>query len=517
MRLGHLNAPRSNPADPAIVALLQAGRAQEALPLARQSVAGARSALPAHALLASVLLQLGRTEEAADVVTQAATLGAGDADACDGLAFVSLALDRHELANELYRRATALDPRSPRHWYNLACSERSFGRLEAAEQACDRGIEVDPAGYRTYLLRAELKVQTPQANHIDQLRTMLARPGLDAGGHAYVGYALAKELDDVQRCDEAFACFTAAAQARRSLIRYDVAGDEARLRRIAQAFPKHAGRLAGEAGASGASSSRGEHCIFIVGLPRSGTTLVERILGGLPGVRSNGETDNFSRALNAAIAAAQPAAPGAGAARVAAAAPRPDMFARAAAADPAAVSAHYERFARVGPNDLRVVEKLPTNYLYLGAIARALPAARLIWVRRDPLDGCFALFRTLFGDAYPFTYDWQELARYQAAFDVLMGHWRRCLTGSLYEVVYEELVRDPNRVGAELAAHCGLPWSPAALDLRNNRAVSLTASAAQVRGPVYGTSSGRWRRYRRHLAPLIAALRSRGMPLPDDA
>jgi hypothetical protein len=193
------------------------------------------------------------------------------------------------------------------------------------------------------------------------------------------------------------------------------------------------------------------------------------------------------------------------------------MFERAARADPRAVAANYERLAQGRAAGVRVIDKLPTNYLYLGAIHRALPGAPLLLVRRTPLDSCFAMFRTLFGDAYPFTYDWDELARYYAAYERLIAHWRSVLGDALYEIVYEDLVREPAQIAAAAAARCGLAWSPAALEIQQNQSVSLTASAAQVRRPVYGTSSGRWRRYRRHLAPLIAALRRCGVALPEDA
>jgi tetratricopeptide (TPR) repeat protein len=469
--------------------LMRAGRMREALPLAAHAVAGARACLPGHALLASILLHLGRTVEAEEVIARAAELEPGGADAYDGLAFVSLRLDRHERANAFYRRATELAPRTARHWYNLACSERSFGRLKEAEEHCDRCIALDAEQYPTYLLRSELRVQAPESNHLEQLQTLLARPDLDVAARAYLGYALAKELDEVGDVDEAFRWFVAAAQARRSQLRYDIAGDEVKLGRIAEAFPRD--RTGG--------GLRGSNRLFVMGLPRSGTTLVDRILGGLAGVRSNGETDHFSHALNEA-------ATGAG-----------DMFERAARADPRAVAANYERLAQTRVAGVRVIDKLPTNYLYLGAIHRALPGAPLLLVRRTPLDSCFAMFRTLFGDAYPFTYDWDELARYYAAYDRLIAHWRSVLGDALYEIVYEDLVREPAQIGAAVAARCGLAWSPAALEIQQNQSVSLTASAAQVRRPVYGTSSGRWRRYRRHLAPLIAALRRRGVALPDDA
>jgi tetratricopeptide (TPR) repeat protein len=480
--------------------LMRAGRLKEALPLAEHAVAAARTCEPGHAFLASILLKLGRGDAAQRVVDAALALGAGGAEAYDGLAFVLLGLDRHERANALYRRAAELAPDTPRHWYNLACSERSLGRLADAEQACDRCLALDPTQYSTYLLRSELRVQAPDANHVAELRARLGAPGLDAGARAALGYALGKELDDLGRFDEAFGCFAAAAHARRSQIRYDIVGDEHKLRRIATVFSgAGAARQPPPADAPADLGAAASRCIFIVGLPRSGTTLVERIVGGLAGVRSNGETENFAQALAAS-------APRAAA----------DMFERAAAADPRRVAAGYLRRARVSGSQA-VIEKQPTNYLYLGAIARALPDARLMLVRRSPLDSCFAMYRTLFGEAFPFTYDLDELARYYAAYERLMNHWRRELGDRLHEIVYEDLVREPGVVGAAAARHCGLRWSDSALDIQNNKSASLTASAAQVRRPIYGSSSGRWRHYRVHLAPLLAALRRQGVALPDDA
>jgi tetratricopeptide (TPR) repeat protein len=488
------------PVDSQAYRLMRAGRLLEALPLAEKAVAGARACLPGHSFLASILQQLGRTGDALRVVDAALELESGAAEAYDGLAYVCIALDRHGQANDLYRRATELSPQIPRHWYNLACSERSFGRLTEAEAACDRAIALDQAQYATYLLRSELRVQTPQANHIEELHSRLGRAGQDVRARMFLAYALAKELDDVRRFDEAFHWFVAGARARRSQITYDIAGDERKLRRIAEVFARDAAAGPRREDSAGAQDNGGSRCIFIVGLPRSGTTLVERILTGLAGVRSNGETDHFSRAL----AAAAPKGVG-------------DMFERAAAADPAAVGSNYARAARSSGPGGHVIEKQPTNYLYLGAIRRALPRARILLVRRSPLDSCFAMFRTLFGEAFPFTYDFEELARYRAAYERLMNHWRGVLGDGLHEIVYEDLVHQPRVIGAATAQHCGLAWSDHALDIDRNASVSLTASAAQVRRPIYGSSSGRWREYRAHLAPLIAALRRHGVSLPEDA
>jgi hypothetical protein len=171
------------------------------------------------------------------------------------------------------------------------------------------------------------------------------------------------------------------------------------------------------------------------------------------------------------------------------------------------VASEYARLALAGPPADVVIEKLPLNYLYIGAMRRALPDARIILVSRSPLDSCFAMYRTLFAAGYPFSYDLAELGHYYAAYDRLIAHWRSTLGAHLHEVHYGELVRDPKRVGAAIAAHCALAWKDAAVDIQQNKSVSLTASAAQVRRPIYGSSSGRWRRYERHLGALISALR----------
>ena len=491
------NTPAADPHAEAVRAL-RAGRLAEALAHAERAVAGSTACSPAHGLLAAILLRLGRPAEADAVIESALRHAHGVGQAYDALGQVSLALGRHERANALFRRAVQLDPSAPAHWFNLASSERAFGRLAQAEAACDQAIALDEREYRSYLLRAELRVQTPAANHIGQLRSQLARPGLDAHARVLLGYALGKELDDLGRYDEAFGAFSLAALERRRLLAYDVAVDEHKLRRIIEAFPCDPQHTAGGA----VDSSR---FVFIVGLPRSGTTLLERILTGLPAVRSNGETDHFARTLLSASPAQPAAADG----------PAQDLFARAAAADWNAVAAGYIR--RADPHDSGevVLEKQPMNYLYLGAIHRALPRARLVLVSRSPLDICFAMYRTLFGEAYQFSYDFDDLARYYAAYSRLIAHWRAAFGESLFEVRYEDLVSDPSRVGERLARWCGLKWRDGAVEIERNEALCLTQSAAQVRRPIYQSSTGRWRHYRAHLEPLIDALRREGVSLAE--
>jgi tetratricopeptide (TPR) repeat protein len=478
--------------------LMRAGRFTEALRLAEQAVAGKTACSPAHGVLATILLRLGRPADAEAAVESALKCTRGTAEAYGALAYVSVALGRHERASRLYELATELRPNVPGHWYNLASSQRTLGGLEQAEIACDRAIALNPREYRGHLLRSELRVQTAAANHVEQLRCELARSDLSDSGRVLLGYALGKELDDLGQYEEAFRWFALAASTRRRHLTYDVAADEHLLRRIAEAFPRRAGQAA-----RGQDDSR--RFVFIVGLPRSGTTLLERILTGLPGVRSNGESEYFGRALLGA-AFAEGAAADRGAT---------DVLARTAAADWNAVALSYVRLADPGGGREVIIEKLPLNYLYLGAIQRALPQARLVLVSRSALDVCLAMYCTLFGEAYPFSYDFPDLARYYAAYSRLIAHWRDTCGDSIHEVRYEELVSDPAGVSASVARFCGLEWRDSAVQIERNTAVCLTQSSAQVRRPIHRASTARWRHYQTQLQPLIEALRHHGVKLAE--
>ncbi len=485
----------------AALQLMHAGRLEEARRAAIQAVDGLQSCTPIMGLLAMIHFQLGDRQAAHDVVERAASQPSGTADGYDALANISLQLGLHERSNALYRRATEAAPREARFWYNLATSERGFGRLAAAEAACQQAIDVNVQSFPSYLLRSELCVQSAASNHVEELRRLANDSALDDRGRMFLAYALGKELDELGRYDEAFHWFQLGATTRRRHLAYDIAADEAKLARIAALYTP---ALMRERGTDAVDSGR---YVFVVGLPRSGTTLVERILTGHAGVRSNGETDNFATALLGRVVPTP----------VAAAGEREDPFARALAADPAVVAKRYAALAGNVADGGKIVEKLPMNYLYSGAIHRALPGARIVLLGRDPLDSCFAMYRTLFAAAYPFSYELNELARYYAAYWRLIAHWRQCLGESLFEVSYEQLVAEPQLVGPRLAEHCGIAWNVDALAVERHTGVSLTASAAQVRRPIYGTSSGRWRHYHTHLAPLIQALHERGIELPEDA
>ena len=469
--------------------LWRSGRHETALVMAERLEAKETSFGPVHCIRIDILVSLGLRHEAEGAFRKALERFESFPGALDGLAFYARRLNQHALSNQLYRRAAAAAPQDAQLWYNLATSERSLGRLPEAREACERALKLQPAHMPALLLRSEVNAATPHDNHVLDLNRRLESP-ISGRERMFVGYALGKELHDLGHYEKAFTAFALGAKARRENLAYDVATDEKKIARIIEVFDGAGGRMP-------PTRAEFDRHIFIIGLPRSGTTLVERILSALPNVESNGETDNFSTAL------LQSAPDAAG-----------DVFARCRLAPAEEVARRYDALAGRRNSATRVIEKLPLNYLYTGSIAAAFDHSPIVWIRRHPVDSCFAMFRTLFGEGYPFSYDLGDLARYYAAYDRLMRHWTRSFPGRLIEIDYEDLVLAPPVAAAKLAHACNLAWTDDALDLSRNTTASLTASAAQVRGGIYASSAGVRQHYQEQLAPLAHRLGELGVDVP---
>ena len=468
----------------------QRGDLDGALDAAQQ----AESLAPGHPapgmLRADLLVALGHGGDARLVLDELAAR----TDALPVLVLQDLAqrytqLGQHAQALACHEACAKREPAQPAVLYNLSTSLIALGRLQEAEAALDRVVALAPDDADAWYNRATLRRQTAGQNHVAALESRLSRPDRRPQEAVALNYALAKELEDLGRHEEAFQALRRGADARRAGLAYRIEDDEDTLAAIARSF-------GAEFFQRPAATHASTRPVFVVGLPRSGSTLVDRILSCHRDVHSRGETSDLAMAL---MRATGPAA---------------DKLARvrqAAAMDLEAFGRDYlQQLPAKGA--AREIDKTPVNFLYLGLVAKALPGARIVHVRRHPMDACFAMYKTLFRMAYPFSYDLQDLGRYWLAYDRLMAHWRRHLPPHcLHEVYYEGLVARQEATSRELLAFLGLDWDPACLAPERNPEPSLTASAAQVRQPVYSSSVGAWRRHEGALAPLQALLAAAGV------
>ena len=441
---------------------------------------------------AQCLLALGRRREACEAAAAARRGAPMDAIMLDAIGSLFSQADDQVRALEAFDLAVAIAPTHPHFIFNRATVKRFLGRLAEAEQDYDRVIALKPHDYEAFKNRSELRTQTQFTNHIPELEQVLAHGIDDRQGAVQIRYALAKEYEDLGEYAKSFAHLTAGNQERRRHMRYEVGGDEATADWIIQAFP---GAVPLDPSATEADP------IFIVGLPRSGTTLVDRVLGSHSGIHSAGELDYFAQCLVAAVRRDHPTP-----------LPRQELVARSAGLDFTALGHAYLECTRLGvATSLRISDKMPLNYLYCGLIHRALPNAKIVHMTRHPMAAGYAMYKTLFKDAYPFSYDLEEIGRYYVAYRRLMDHWQTSLPGVIHEVSYEALVTDQHRETAKLLEFCGLDWQEACVDFHRNVAATTTASAVQVRQPMYRTSLSQWRHYEKELQPLATILRAAGL------
>ena len=444
---------------------------------------------------AECLLALGEWRRAREAVLMALAGAPADPKLLDAIGQVLSRAGDQPGALAAYQQAIALAPDEPHFTFNRATVRRFLGDLEGSEADYDRVIALKPDDYEAHLNRSELRTQTPAHNHLTALEALLGERRADWRGEVALRYALAKEYEDLGQHQRSFAHLAGGARLRREHLRYDIERDVATVEWIMKAYPSakepHATRDAGVPAP-----------IFIVGLPRSGSTLIERILGCHSSVRAGGELPQFALAVVDAVNRQRGGAPRT----------REELVTRSAFVDFPALGREYLRRVRAcGIDAPCFTDKMPLNYLYCGLIRRALPNARIVHVRRQPMSACYAIYKTLFQDGYPFSYDLEELGRYYVAYRRLMRHWVETLPGAIHELRYENLIRDLHGETRRLLEFCGLDWQDACAEFHSSSAPLTTASAAQVRRRLYDASVSQWRHYRTQLASLEERLREAGI------
>lgn len=461
------------------------GRAQTAIAHIGQAIAlDPRGEYRAQ--LAKLYSLVRRDGDAAAMLRDAEQALPADALSRDTMGCVYARLGDHAAALPHFAEAVRLAPDNSEFRYNQATTLNFLGRIDEAEAAIEALIARAPDDARAHHLLAGLRKHDAATHHVDRLTAAHERasPGRD---RLLIGYALAKELEDIGQPDEAFARLYSTNAEHRRALPYSFVRDAAVFDAIEAHWPvlEHAP----------ATNPPGDAPVFIIGMPRTGTTLVDRILSSHPDVESAGELQAMPLAVKKAAATRSRLVLDA------------ETVAAAAGADMGGIGRDYldrAQHHRRTPTR-RFTDKFPGNFQYAGFIARALPAATIICLRRNPMDTVLSNFRNLFAVSsryYDYSYDLDDIARYYARFDRLMAFWRRVLPGRVLEMRYEDLVADQETQTRRLIAHCGLSWTDACLDFHTNSAPVSTPSAAQVRRPMYRDSVARWKRHADALAPV---------------
>lgn len=438
-----------------------------------------------------------------------------------GIALVPLL--RHFEALEAFRRAHQLAPHDPAALIDLGRTALTCLRPDEAERAFGAALAIDRDQGEVRLLRAQaLEYLGDMAGAESVLREVLADSGFaqraayqlslikrfttddadlalferlwrERGSEpvrvAHIGFALAKAYEDLGEIDRAWPLLEEANRAFRSTLRSDLAEQEAacaevRARFDAVAFARNAGR-----------GDPSREPIFIMSLWRSGSSLTDQILCSHPQVAGAGELHSMARVMMEWSGRLPPTVRD------------PVSYMRAFEADLAPLGAAYLADARrYVPDAPRFTDKMPTNYRWLGTLHMMLPEASLLHVRRDPVDTCLAIYKRLFSNQLGWAFDLREIGRYYRMYHAMMVHWREVLGERIVEVRYEDLVADPEPEIRRMVAGVGLPWDDACLaHHRTERAVS-TLSASQVRKPIYKDAVRRWKKYQKHLGPLLEEL-----------
>ncbi len=440
-----------------------------------------------HAHRARCLLSINRQDLTWPAVRQAMDCGPRDALTFDTIGVVLTRLGAHSEAVKLFETAVAQNPGDANFYYNLGASRQFSGDFDGAAEAYRQALSIHPDLYKASSALVSLGKTFVDAALEDTLQHSIETSSTSESD-LHLGHALARICEDRKDYPAAMNWLHRAKTKKSEEVAHETGDDRAVFSAAANMPAKPA--------AAGYDSERP---IFVVGMPRTGTTLVDRILGAHSAVEMAGELSNFSIQLKRL-------------------ARTPGGFVMDAATleagwqvDLKALGEAYEKSTdNLVGQARRFTDKMPLNFMFAGHINAALPNARIVCLRRHPLDTCLSNYRQLFATSfsyYNYAYSLEHTARYFLEFDRLMRFWREHLPADRFmEIGYEDIIADQEGQTRRLLEHCGLAWEEACLDFHQQDVAVATASSVQVRQPLYSSSIDRWKHYREALAPMMAVL-----------
>jgi tetratricopeptide (TPR) repeat protein len=465
-------------------------RLDEAADLLRRALVIESRADKIHLHYGTVLLEQHKVEEAAAAIGRAIALNANSHDAVNAMGRV--AFERGDSAGALanFRAALALKPDLADAYNNMGNALKELGKLQEAQAAYLEALRLDPNIVGVYVNLADSRKFTSGDPHLEAMEKLAAKTeGLSKTDRLQLDFALGKAYADIKDHDRSFRHLFARNAGKRAAISYDERATFALFDRIEAVFTRQL--IAAKSGSGDPSAMP----IFVIGMPRSGTTLVEQIIASHAAVHGAGELQTLNDIVLTVRAADGTTIP------------YPDFVPGLDATACKQIGARYAGRLREFSSKAHVTDKMPANHLFAGLIHLALPNAKIIHTIRNPVDTCVSCFSKLFTAEQNFSYDLAELGRYYRHYERLMAHWRRVLpAGRILDVKYEDVVGDLEGQARRVIAHCALPWDERCLSFHKTGRPVRTASATQVRQPIYRSAVGRWRAYEKHLGPLLSAI-----------
>jgi tetratricopeptide (TPR) repeat protein len=466
----------------------QAGRIEEAVALYRRAVFLQPDYTAAHINLGVALVQQGRIDEAIEHYQRALALDPHAVDVLINLGTAVATQGRIDDAIAHYGRALDINPDNAKAHNGLGNIFKILGKFDDAMAHFERSIAIEPDYAEPHISRAEMKSFHPGDPDLAALERLAGMDVFSANNAPIIHFVLARAFEDCGDYARAFEHLRKGNDLKRRQIRYDEQATIKQFRRISTVFN---GSLFDRFRGAGEPSPVP---VFVVGMPRSGSTLVEQILASHPQVHGAGELTDLETATNTAL--------GAGAV------PFPDFVPSLDGATLRRIGQRYiAQLQALGNGRLRIVDKMPGNFLKIGLIRLILPNARIIHTMRDPIDTCVSCYSQTFTVGQEFSYDLGELGRYYRLYSGLMAHWRSVVpSGAILDVSYEDVVDDLEGQARRLIEYCGLPWDDRCLSFHETARPVKTASLVQVRKPLFRSSLERWRKYEGSLGPLLREL-----------
>jgi pentatricopeptide repeat protein len=436
--------------------------------------------------MANALSRLGRLDDVIAVYEEMLRKAPEDTETRIGLGDTFLKAARPEQALDQFARVIASHPKELKAYLALGAAHLAMGNEKEATDAFEQAVSLSPRAAGPLRNLATARRFLPGDRHIATMMSLAEDiDALDPQEQIELHFALGKVLADIGEHARSFQHVLQGNAIMRARISYDEVATLQHHARIKDVFSADLMR------AKSGSGCQSPVPIFVVGMPRSGTTLIEQILASHPQVHGAGELPDLSAVANP------------GESRF------PDWVAASSGPELAAIGeAYVRRITPRAPSAGRIVDKMPGNFALAGLIHLALPNAKIIHARRDLRDVAFSCFSILFGTGQYFTYDLAELGRYAKSYEGLMAHWAEVLPeGAMLDVGYEDLVADLESHARRIVSYCGLEWDDACLSFYKTQRSVLTASMTQVRQPIYHSSIGRWRPHEAMLGPLLEALK----------